>query len=92
MPTFDNQVHFPLNIHLTKMRFLLLKVLLYFFSFLLSSLLFSSLIMFNNMFFNNKINKIDREIDILYKQNQLLTRQRDLLLPRLMSGKLEVKS
>ena len=42
--------------------------------------------------FNNKINKIDREIDILYKQNQLLTRQRDLLLPRLMSGKLEVKS
>lgn len=42
--------------------------------------------------FNNKINKIDREIDIQYKQNQLLTRQRDLLLPRLMSGKLEVKS
>lgn len=42
--------------------------------------------------FNNKINKIDREIDILYKQNQLLNRQRDLLLPRLMSGKLEVKS
>lgn len=42
--------------------------------------------------FNNKINKIDREIDILYKQNQLLTHQRDLLLPRLMSGKLEVKS
>lgn len=41
--------------------------------------------------FNNKINKIDREIDILYKQIQLLTRQRDLLLPRLMSGKLEVK-
>ena len=41
--------------------------------------------------FNNKINKIDREIDILYKQNQLLTRQRDLLLPHLMSGKLEVK-
>lgn len=32
------------------------------------------------------------EINDLQKQNQLLTRQRDLLLPRLMSGKLEVKS
>ena len=42
--------------------------------------------------FNNKISKIDRKIDLLYQQNQLLTRQRDLLLPRLMSGKLEVKS
>ena len=39
MLTFDNQVHFPLDIHLTKMRFLLLKVLLYFFSFLLNLLL-----------------------------------------------------
>lgn len=29
---------------------------------------------------------------LLFIQNQLLTRQRDLLLPRLMSGKLEVKS
>lgn len=33
-----------------------------------------------------------REVLHLEMQNQLLTRQRDLLLPRLMSGKLEVKS
>ncbi|WP_424050763.1 restriction endonuclease subunit S [Prevotella melaninogenica] len=32
-----------------------------------------------------------REVLHLEMQNQLLTRQRDLLLPRLMSGKLEVK-
>ena len=32
-----------------------------------------------------------KEIDSLKKQNTLLTRQRDLLLPRLMSGKLQVK-
>ena len=30
------------------------------------------------------------EIDDLQQQNILLARQRDLLLPRLMSGKLEV--
>lgn len=33
-----------------------------------------------------------KEINDLQQQIQLLTRQRDLLLPRLMSGKLEVKS
>lgn len=31
------------------------------------------------------------EINLLKHQNQQLTRQRDLLLPRLMSGKMEVK-
>ena len=44
----------------------------------------------------NKYNKtcypLFSDILALYSQNQLLTRQRDLLLPRLMSGKLEVKS
>lgn len=42
--------------------------------------------------FSEKIKGIDLEIYNLQQQNQLLTRQRDLLLPRLMSGKLEVKS
>lgn len=32
------------------------------------------------------------QCEMLMKQNQLLTRQRDLLLPRLMSGKLEVNA
>ena len=41
--------------------------------------------------FSEKIKKIDSEILNLQHQNTLLTRQRDLLLPRLMSGKLEVK-
>ena len=41
---------------------------------------------------NTNLSKIHKEIHKLYKQNQLLTRQRDLLLPRLMSSKLEVKS
>ena len=41
---------------------------------------------------NTNLSKIHKEIHKLYKQTQLLTRQRDLLLPRLMSGKLEVKS
>lgn len=41
---------------------------------------------------NTNLSKIHKEIHKLYKQNQLLTHQRDLLLPRLMSGKLEVKS
>ena len=41
---------------------------------------------------NTNLSKIHKEIHKLYKQNQLLTRQRDLLLPRLMRGKLEVKS
>lgn len=46
--------------------------------------------------FINKYNKtcypLFSNILALYSQNQLLIRQRDLLLPRLMSGKLEVKS
>lgn len=39
---------------------------------------------------NEKIWVIHRQIDNLQRQNSLLARQRDLLLPRLMSGKLEV--
>lgn len=39
---------------------------------------------------NEKIGVIHRHIDNLQRQNFLLARQRDLLLPRLMSGKLEV--
>lgn len=35
--------------------------------------------------------KFHKEINKLAQQNALLTRQRDLLLPRLMSGKIEVK-
>lgn len=42
--------------------------------------------------YNKVTNTIALQIDKLKEQNQLLTRQRDLLLPRLMSGKLEVKS
>ena len=46
--------------------------------------------------FINKYNKtcypLFSNILALYSQNQLLIRHRDLLLPRLMSGKLEVKS
>lgn len=41
---------------------------------------------------NKVIESAMKEINDLQQQNQLLTRQRDLLLPRLMSGKLEVKS
>ena len=43
---------------------------------------------------NNKYNDFVKpyydEIKILNQYNQLLTKQRDMLLPRLMSGKLEV--
>lgn len=39
---------------------------------------------------NEKIGVIHRQIDNLQRQNSLLARQRDLLLPRLMSGKLGV--
>lgn len=39
---------------------------------------------------NEKIGVIHRQIDNLQRQNSLLARQRDLLLPRLISGKLEV--
>lgn len=40
---------------------------------------------------NCKLELFLRKINYLELQSQLLTRQRDLLLPRLMSGKLEVK-
>jgi len=39
---------------------------------------------------NESIQRIMVEKNQLFKQNQILTRERDLLLPRLMSGKLEV--
>ena len=42
--------------------------------------------------YNKTCNPLFSNILALYSQNQLLTHQRDLLLPRLMSGKLEVKS
>lgn len=42
--------------------------------------------------FNLKVCPILEKVRSLSYQNQLLTRQCDLLLPRLMSGKLEVKS
>lgn len=42
--------------------------------------------------YNKTCNPLFSNILALYSQNQLLTRQRDLLLPRLMSGKLKVKS
>lgn len=42
--------------------------------------------------FNLKVYSILEQVRNLSYQNQLLTHQRDLLLPRLMSGKLEVKS
>lgn len=44
-----------------------------------------------NISFVKEVEPLFREISIIQQQNQLLTRQRDLLLPRLMSGKLEVK-
>ena len=40
--------------------------------------------------FGAKCTLVYKQIDNLQKQNSLLARQRDLLLPRLMSGKLEV--
>ena len=40
---------------------------------------------------NNRLATIHCLIANLQKQNELLSRQRDLLLPRLMSGKMEVK-
>lgn len=42
--------------------------------------------------FEQKINRLYKQIEILQRQSALLTRQRDLLLPRLMNGKLEVKT
>lgn len=41
--------------------------------------------------FEQKVSSFDTKIQILNKQITNLTQQRDLLLPRLMSGKLEVK-
>lgn len=40
--------------------------------------------------FSKRIRVIDKEVANLQNQNSLLARQRDLLLPRLMSGKLEI--
>ena len=42
------------------------------------------------VYMNRQFEKLISEQNLLTKQNSLLTRQRDLLLPRLMSGKLEV--
>lgn len=41
--------------------------------------------------FHSKVEPVFNQIKNLLQQNQYLTYQRDLLLPRLMSGKLEVK-
>jgi type I restriction enzyme S subunit len=40
--------------------------------------------------FSDYASSILREKQVLHSQSQNLTRQRDLLLPRLMSGRLEV--
>ena len=42
-------------------------------------------------YFSNFIKPMIEEKEKLWSENQLLTQQRDLLLPRLISGKLEVK-
>lgn len=42
--------------------------------------------------FDNITINIDKQIEILFKQNQELTAIRDRLLPRLISGKIEVKA
>ncbi len=42
--------------------------------------------------FEKQVSILHKEMNQLAKQNTLLARQRDLLLPRLMSGKLEVKT
>ena len=41
--------------------------------------------------FNNLVKDMHQSIAILAQQNANLAKQRDLLLPRLMSGKLEIK-
>ncbi len=41
--------------------------------------------------FDNIVTKMRKNISKLAEQNDLLKQQRDLLLPRLMSGKLAVK-
>ncbi len=40
--------------------------------------------------FEKCVSNYFNQISLLQLQNELLSRQRDLLLPRLMSGKLEV--
>ena len=40
--------------------------------------------------FTEKVQPMIDIVDHLNRQNDLLTKQRDMLLPRLMSGKLEV--
>lgn len=40
--------------------------------------------------FEKKVKSIHEQIDLISMQNENLIKQRDLLLPRLMSGKLEV--
>ena len=40
--------------------------------------------------FNDTVEPFFKEIEMLQKKNDILVKQRDLLLPRLMSGKLEV--
>lgn len=42
--------------------------------------------------FRNKVEPLYNQINMLKKKSVILSRQRDLLLPRLMSGKLEVKA
>ena len=46
----------------------------------------------NIEYFEHNVSSMFNEIDNLQHQNSLLARQRDFLLPRLMSGKLEVKT
>jgi type I restriction enzyme S subunit len=41
--------------------------------------------------FDSKVRNIHKQIENFAKENENLAKQRDLLLPRLMSGKLEVK-
>ena len=41
--------------------------------------------------YQDKVSTIFEEIKILNDENTNLTQQKDLLLPRLMSGKLEIK-
>lgn len=43
------------------------------------------------LMFHEKMKLLFNQIDLLRNQSSILSRQRDLLLPRLMSGKLEVK-
>ena len=42
--------------------------------------------------FNKIVSPYLQQCELLMRENQILTNQRDLLLPRLMSGKLEVNA